>query len=296
MDRLRRSWQLAKASWAVLRVHRSLLVYPLVSACVIAVLGGLFPVVLAWVRLFDENVDPGFSARGIVAFVLVYMVTFTVVLFCNVALVAEVIARFDGLPRSTPSGWAVARSEIRGIVAYAVFASTVASVLSLIMSRAGRGPGILSLLLPASWSLGTFLAVPIMVVERAGPREALARSASLLRATWGKQFLGSFGIFVIKWLAIALVIVIGVLLIALTALTSFAPLVLLAVMLVVAAVALVLVMGSAVTTVYSAATYRHVTNQPVPGFEALDQVPTAFRTNGNENEIDGAAKATGVVH
>ena len=296
MDRLRRSWQLAKASWAVLRVHRSLLVYPLVSACVIAVLGGLFPVVLAWVRLFDENVDPGFSARGIVAFVLVYMVTFTVVLFCNVALVAEVIARFDGLPRSTPSGWAVARSEIRGIVAYAVFASTVASVLSLIMSRAGRGPGILSLLLPASWSLGTFLAVPILVVERAGPREALARSASLLRATWGKQFLGSFGIFVIKWLAIALVIVIGVLLIALTALTSFAPLVLLAVMLVVAAVALVLVMGSAVTTVYSAATYRHVTNQPVPGFEALDQVPTAFRTNGNENEIDGAAKATGVVH
>jgi len=296
MDRLRRSWQLAKASWAVLRVHRSLLVYPLVSACVIAVLGGLFPVVLAWVQLFDENVDPGFSARGIVAFVLVYMVTFTVVLFCNVALVAEVIARFDGLPRSTPSGWAVARSEIRGIVAYAVFASTVASVLSLIMSRAGRGPGILSLLLPASWSLGTFLAVPILVVERAGPREALARSASLLRATWGKQFLGSFGIFVIKWLAIALVIIAGGLLIALTALTSFAPLVLLAVMLVVVAVALVLVMGSAVTTVYSAATYRHVTNQPVPGFEALDQVPTAFRTNGNENEIDGAAKAAGVVH
>ncbi len=296
MDRLRRSWQLAKASWAVLRVHRSLLVYPLVSACVIAVLGGLFPVVLAWVRLFDENVDPGFSARGVVAFVLVYMVTFTVVLFCNVALVAEVIARFDGLPRATPSGWSVARSDLRGIVAYAVFASTVAAVLSLVLSRAGRALGVLSLLLPASWSLGTFLAVPILVVERAGPREALARSASLLRATWGKQFLGSFGIFVIKWLAIALVIIAGGLLIALTALTSFAPLVLLAVMLVVVAVALVLVMGSAVTTVYSAATYRHVTNQPVPGFEALDQVPTAFRTNGNENEIDGAAKAAGVVH
>jgi len=288
-ERMRRSWSLARASWAVLRAHRSLLVYPLVSASVIAVLGGLLPVALAWVRLFDESVDPGFSVRGVVAFVLVYMVTFTIVLFCNVALVAEVIARFDGLPRATPSGWSVAKSELRGIVAYAVFASTVASVLSLVLSRAGRGLGILSLLLPASWSLGTFLAVPILVVERVGPREALARSASLLRATWGKQFLGSFGIFVIKWLAIALVIVAGVLLIILTALTAFAPLVLLAVILVVAAVALVLVMGSAVTTVYSAATYRHVTNQPVPGFEALDALPDPIVA------AEGVAEAPGVV-
>jgi len=288
-ERMRRSWSLARASWSVLRAHRSLLVYPLVSASVIAVLGGLLPVALAWVRLFDESVDPGFSVRGVVAFVLVYMVTFTIVLFCNVALVAEVIARFDGLPRATPSGWSVAKSELRGIVAYAVFASTVASVLSLVLSRAGRGLGILSLLLPASWSLGTFLAVPILVVERVGPREALARSASLLRATWGKQFLGSFGIFVIKWLAIALVIVAGVLLIILTALTAFAPLVLLAVILVVAAVALVLVMGSAVTTVYSAATYRHVTNQPVPGFEALDQMPRISQA------IEVTAEAPGVV-
>ncbi|MDQ3655255.1 MAG: DUF6159 family protein [Chloroflexota bacterium] len=289
MNRIRRSWRLARASWTVLRTHRSLFVYPLVSAMVVAVLGGLLPFALAWVRLFDENVDPGLSVRGVVAFVLVYMMTFTVVLFCNVALVAEVIARFDGSPRAVPSGWSAARSELRGILAYAVFASTLVSVLSLVLSRAGRGLGILSLLLPASWSLGTFLAVPILVVERVGPREALERSASLLRATWGKQFLGTFGIFVIKWLLIVLVIVAGGLLIALTALTGFAPLVLLAVILVVAAVALVLVMGSAVTTVYSAATYRHVTNQPVPGFEALDALPDPIVTT------EGVAEAPGVV-
>ncbi len=289
---MRRSWSLARASWAVLRAHRALLVYPLVSASVIAVLGGFLPAALAWVRLFDENVDPGLSVRGVVAFVLVYMVTFTVVLFCNVALVAEVIARFDGLPRAAPPGWTVARSELRGIVAYAVFASTVASVLSLVFSRAGRGLGVLSLLLPASWSLGTFLAVPILVVERVGPRQALERSASLLRATWGRQFLGSFGIVVVKWLLIALVIAVGVLLVILTALTGFAPLVLLAVILVIAAVALVLVMGSAVMTVYSAATYRHVTGRPVPGFEALDVRPNLMSTD--VERID-AAEAPGVV-
>lgn len=289
MNRMNRSWSLTRASWAVLRAHRSLLVYPLVSAGVIAVLGGLLPLALAWVRLFDEQVDPGLSMRGVVAFVIVYMATCTVVLFCNVALVAEVVARFDGLPRATPSGWTVARSEIRGIVAYAVFSSTPVSVLSLVTSRAGRGSGILSLLLPASWSLGTFLAVPILVVERTGPRQALERSALLLRATWGRQFLGSFGIFDIKWLLIALVIAVGVLVIVLSALTAFAPLVLLAVILVIASVALVLVMGSAVTTVYSAATYRHVTHQPVPGFEALDQAPAMSPA------AEAMAEAPGVV-
>lgn len=95
-----------------------------------------------------------------------------------------------------------------------------------------------------------------------------------LRATWGKQCLGGFRIFVIKLLALTLVVVIGVLAIVLAAPTSFAPLILVTV-LAVAAVGLVLVMGSAVSMVYSTAAYRHVTHRPVTGFEALDLVPRA---------------------
>jgi len=61
------------------------------------------------------------------------------------------------------------------------------------------------------------------------------------------------------------------------------------VILVIAAVALVLVMGSAVTTVYSAAAYRHVTHQPVPGFEALDPLPLAYQTN-EAADVPGAVR------
>lgn len=264
-----------RASWAVLRTHRPLFVYPLVSATVVAILGGLLPLALAWVHLFDERVDPGFSPRGIVAFIIILMVTSTVIVFCNVALVAEVTARFDGLPRSTPSGWSIARSELAGIVAYAGFASTLATLFLpiIVMDWAGRRWGIPLMLIPASWSLGTFLAVPVLVVERVRPREAVERGASLLRATWGDQFIGGFGITVIKVLTVTLVIAIGVVLIVLAALTANGPLVLIAVILVVVAVEFVLITASAVSMVFSAAAYRHATSGPIAGFEALDLAP-----------------------
>lgn len=133
------------------------------------------------------------------------------------------------------------------------------------------------------------LRLPAGVSDSDRDSRRAAAAASLRRATWGKQFLGSFGIFVIKLLALTLVVVIGVLAIVLAAPTSFALLILATVVAVLAAVGLVLVMGSAVVMVYSAATYRHVTNQPVAGFDALDGLPDPIVA------AEGVAEAPGVV-
>lgn len=270
MDRLRRSWRLVRASLAVIRAHRSLIVYPVIAWLVGSILGGFLPLALAWARLFDERVDPGFSVRGVVAFAIGYVVLSAVVLFCNVALTAELIARFDGLPRSTPSGWSIARTQLPFVITYGVTTSTFASIAMFVLGLVGRLLGVGSLRTVAAWSGGAFLAVPILVVERVGPRVALERGDALLRASWGDQFLGGFGFFLIKVGVVALVIAAGVLLILLAALTGLIPLVLLSLGVVVLAVGFVLVASSTVTVIYSVVTYRHVTNQPVPGFEALD--------------------------
>jgi hypothetical protein len=273
MSRFRRSWSLVRASWGVMLTHRMLLVYPIVSGTVVAILGGLLPLALVWVHLTGQENDPGFSVRGSVAIAIVYVVTSAVVLFCNVALVAEALARFDGLPRARPAGWAIAVAELRGIVPHAVFASGPAALAYLVLGKVGtwlRVPHASTLI---TWSLGTFLAVPVLVAQRVGPREAVERGAALIRATWGDRFIGGLGFVVVKILLVAAAVFLGVLVVLLSALTGFAPLVLVVVLLVIAAITFMVVVGSAVSMIYSVAIYRHVTGRPVAGFEVLDTLP-----------------------
>jgi hypothetical protein len=276
MSRFGRSWRLAQSSWAVINEHRALLRFPLLSGVVSTVLG-LIAIVILWsVGLLDTGSDGEFSIPGLVGLFLLYLVTYTVVIFCNVALIAEVMAVFSGQPADR-SGWDVARSEIRNIVGYAAIAATVGVILSVISSKGGRGTEIVAAIGSAAWSVATFLVVPVLVVEQVGPVDAVKRSASLLKRTWGEQIIGNAGIGLVSGLATFVVIAAGGLLIWLASLTSVVALVVVAAILAVIALAVVLVVTSAMGSVYSAAVYRYANHEQADGFEAIELLPSAFR-------------------
>ena len=48
----------------------------------------------------------------------------------------------------------------------------------------------------------TFMVIPILVVDRVGPIEAIKRSGSLFKRTWGEQVTANFGFGIISFLAI----------------------------------------------------------------------------------------------
>jgi hypothetical protein len=276
MERFKRSWTLARASWAVIRDNRELLRYPLISGVLVSVLGAILLVILYSMGMLQSGDDGSLSIPGIIGLFLLYMVTYTVVIFCNVALVSDVMAVFDQRSPASGSGWSVARSEIRNILGYAAIASTVGVLLSLLSNKEGAGTQILAAIGGAAWSLATFLVVPVLVVEQVGPLDALKRSASLLKKTWGEQIIGNAGIGLVTGLATVLVVVIGAGLIWLASLASSTALLVVAIALVVLLVAVVAIVTTAMGTVYSAATYRYANNQQVAGFEAANLLPTAF--------------------
>ncbi len=49
-------------------------------------------------------------------------------------------------------------------------------------------------LLGLAWSAVTFFVVPVLVIEKAGPFEALKRSTQILKGTWGESLGASGGI------------------------------------------------------------------------------------------------------
>jgi hypothetical protein len=190
-DRLSRSWQLVQASAAVLRADKELVVFPIVSAVLSILVCVTFVVPAVLGGIFDSA--SGVHVAGYVLGFLFYVVQYTVIFFCNTALVGAALIRLHGGAPTVADGFRIARSRFGTIVGYAIIAATVGMVLRAIAERVGIVGKIVVGLLGFTWNLATYLVVPVLAAEDVGPIEAVKRSASYLRKTWGEQIVGNLG-------------------------------------------------------------------------------------------------------
>jgi Family of unknown function (DUF6159) len=275
MERIRRSWRLAKASWAVLRADRELLVFPAISfVALVAVLLAFFVPIFLVGGVFDT--DSGeYSPVGIALVFAFYVVSYTIGFYFNTALVGAAMMRLDGGDPTVRDGLRIASSRLPQIIGYALIAATVGMVLRAISERAGFIGQIIIGFIGFAWSILTFLVVPVLVVEKVGPVAAIKRSGELLRKTWGEQVIGSGGIGIVFALLVVLAVLVGV---AFTfVLASIAPVLLIVgVAVTVLAVGAIALIGSALGGIYTAALYRYATTGESGAFSA-DAMTGAFR-------------------
>jgi hypothetical protein len=130
--------------------------------------------------------------------------------------------------------------------------------------RAGE---IISALLGTAWTIMTYFVVPVLVVEKVGPFEAIRRSVAILRRTWGEALVGHFGIGLFMFLLSLpgiLLLVIGFVLLSTQALLGVA----------VVALGILYLLGctavsSALNVIFLSAMYQYAVNREVPsGFDA----------------------------
>lgn len=277
-DRIRRSWALTKASWAVLRSDRELLVFPAVSfvALMLVLLSYALPLVL--VRGFVDFDTNEVSPAGMVLTFLFYVVAYTVAFYFNTALVGAAMIRLNGGDPTIRDGLRIASSRLPAIIGYAVIAATVGMILRAISERAGWVGRIIIGFIGMAWAILTFLVVPVLAAEGVGPIEAIKRSGSLLRKTWGEQLIGGSAIgLVFGLLTFAVIAIGGALTVALASVNGYLSVVaLVTTILVVGAIALV---GSALSGIYRAALYQYAASGASAGFDE-SALSGAFRRKG----------------
>jgi len=189
--RIKTGWRLAKDSWAVLKADRSLAIFPALSTAFATVALAL---TLTPGLVGAEAVDKDWV---VLPFMLVggYAVTFFVVYF-NVALAGAARLSMDGHDTKVADGLAVAR-ERRGLIAkWAFLQFAVGAVVKVVQyvagdSVAGSIATIVTTLVGVAWSVATFFVIPLLALEGLGPRDALGRSAGLVRERWGEGLVGS---------------------------------------------------------------------------------------------------------
>ena len=278
-EKLSNSWDLVKASAAVLRADKELLLFPVISAVlsILVVVSFAVPAVLAGVFASGVADGAGVPAAGYAAMLLFYVVQYFVIFFCNTALVGAALIRLRGGDPTVADGFRIAASRAKDILGYALIAATVGMVLRAISERSGLLGRLVVGLIGFAWNLATFLVVPVLVVEDVGPIEAIQRSASYLKRTWGEQIVGNLGMGLVFGLISLGTLAAGVVLILAAAATESAVLIIfVACCLVMAFVAIALV-SSALGGVYAAAVYRYAAEGQADGFFTPAMVKSAFR-------------------
>lgn len=207
-DKVSRAFSLVGPCWRVLMLDKELLLFPVMSAiALVAVLvGGFIPLKETGVLdALTQNTGDGQQPDQQILYILLafgfYFACYFVIVFFNAALIGCALIRFSGGNPTIADGFRLSFKNLPQITAWALVSASVGVVLQLLESRLQGLARLLTGLLGAAWSVATFFAVPILVVDGVGPTEALKRSVEAIRKTWGESLVSHAGFGVLSGLA-----------------------------------------------------------------------------------------------
>jgi len=268
MGRFRRSVSLFRISFLVLRQHRSLLAFPLVSLAASLVVvasfaGGVF-------GFLAHGGNPG--PAGDVILLCGYVVLSCVTVFCNAALIHSANVALTGGTPSFRDGFAAAARRKGAILAWGAFSGTISLILRLAEQRLGPLGRIVGMLGGFAWTVVTYMVLPLIVLEDISPQVAVRRSPELLQRTWGRQLGAIIGIGAgAALLALPALVLVAVLAAAGGAAGAVAGLVLCVLWLLA-----VTVLASALTGIFQTALYRYAADGVAPAAFAAADLPNAI--------------------
>jgi hypothetical protein len=196
-DRISNSFELARSSFDILRHDKKFLVFPIVSAIGCMMVLATFAVPMAVVALqggvhMDANGHPPWWTY-VVAFAF-YFCNYFVIVFCNAALISCALMSFAGEEPTLGDGFRAAGARMPQILAWSLVSATVGVLLKAIENAHERAGEVISAILGTAWTVVTFFVVPVLVVEKVGPLDAIRRSIDLLKRTWGEALVGHWGL------------------------------------------------------------------------------------------------------
>jgi hypothetical protein len=256
MGRIGHSFQLVGQSYRMLMQDKELMVLPLMSGVIIA-----FAVVTLGFGFGLHRTDlEQADVTTYVPIFFMYVVTYTIGIFFQAAVVAGATERMRGGDPTVVSALSAAGRRIVPILMWAIVAATVGMLLRAIQERVGFIGRIIAGLLGAAWSLATLFVVPVIVLEDRSIGHSISRSVGVFKKTWGETMVGNISLGAAALCA-------WVTLVAVTGLLAYVVGIGAVVVFVVGGIAL-MIFFSAMEGIYLATLFRYATEgEAAPGFD-----------------------------
>lgn len=227
------SWELLKASWKMLRQHKQLVTFPIISGIVMVVLVALLLIPASlFIGAFHHTATATTASTsttnttGYLIFYLVFFVVYFigsfVVIFFNTGLIACAQQCLRGEDPDFAYGWDIAKKNVGKIARWALMSATIGLILKGIREKAGPLGAIVGSLLGFAWNMIVLFVIPVMIFQGFGVFDSMKESASLFKRKWGETLISNVSIgFVFGILAL-----VGILAIALAVFTRNIPVIL----------------------------------------------------------------------
>lgn len=299
MNRFRTSWTIFRHSFAVVRQHKTLAIFPLFSMVTMFAMLTFFLVPLlfhvtiaeTWhglwspvetlqalpdalhrsteaIKAHKAGVKLSNHFLGLAGF---YLASLFATTFLNVAFYSQIIQAMNGGRASVRRGFAVAVDRLPAIAAWTLLSGTLGLIVRRILGRVGFVGQWSAALLGVSWSVASVFVAPVIINEKQlrNPLDYLKTSASLIKRTWGEGLIGISGgalfgmlVSVLLGLLIGLTLPFGMALVALLGGNAYMPTLALAVVLVILAHICVM---TAIAKVFHCGLYIYATEGVAPG-------------------------------
>lgn len=195
---LRGSWKTSRVltgrSWALLKANPYLFAFPIIGVILTVIPLAVFGIPALYFLDSDNNWIA--AALGIA---LLFGVQ-AVVTFPAAGLVATVDEQMQGRDSSVGRGMSMAFARFGPLVAWSVIL-TVVSVLVGLLRGNDRGSlvsvifrNIAAAAAGVMWQLITFFVLPVMMIDKTSPIEAIKISSGLFKKQWGTQLAGGIRI------------------------------------------------------------------------------------------------------
>ncbi len=194
-DRISRSIQVARESYAVLRGNPSLAIFPVLSAigAIVVSIPFLVPIILTLIGQQTSKHPVAFDTLHWVLTAGLYFANYFVAIFFNTALVACANEELNGRKATVAFGVESAMKRLPQILGWALLASTIGMVLRTISERMGIIGTLVTSLIGMVWNLAVYFVVPSLALEGVGPIEAVKTSTAMIKRTWGESIMLGVG-------------------------------------------------------------------------------------------------------
>jgi len=269
VGRIANTVQLAKASWQVLEADKELLLLPIMSFIATSIVAATF---LVPIFVAGGVATQGLNAVGFIIFAVMYVSLAFVTIFFNAALVMAADERLRGGDPTLRSALRGAWRHVGRILPWAIVSATVSVILRVIEERSSMLGRIVASIFGVAWSMATFLVIPVLVMEDVGVVDAVRRSGSLFKQTWGENVAAQVGFGLLGFLAALPAVVLVALSVG-----AGAGLVGVAIVVGVMWVVTVAVVLASLNGIFQAALYRYAVDGRIPGeYFSHEALSTAF--------------------
>jgi len=189
-----------KVSYKVLKANPKLMLFPIISTGILFFLFGIIYAIayyyfgIDYLALSpDTRISDSYSLNKMIGiFIYGFIVTY-ISIFFNIGLVYCVKKILKDEATSFAEGYhfAISRSDV--ILKWSLFSSTFGLILSLVHEKFGIVGRWVSSLIGVVWGIAVFFVIPILAFEDCGPKEALTKSANIMKEKWGESLVFNVG-------------------------------------------------------------------------------------------------------